>query len=731
MTIIEFKYDVPELSKGYANKTLYINLDKMEIKIEDVTPEMKDKFTGGKGFDLFLMWKYLPKDKKTTWDDQNNVLCIASGPLGGTSNFPGSGKSIVTAISPLTGIIIDSNVGGYAGPFIKYAGFDAIAIQGKSEKEISIFIDGEAGKIIIEEAENLPSETYKIGTLMTEKYADNERDKREISVISAGPGAENSYWGCLNFSWFDTRRGYVRYKQAGRGGTGTILRNKRIKAITIKKRNVRTQENNPADLDSLKEIGRKHTKEMVDLDSKQNEMRTIGTVHLVPIMHDFDLLPTKNFKYGRFDEHEKIGKEAYRKRFNKGPDPCWKGCAVGCSHGVSNFECKTGPYKGQKVSVDGPEYETIAGCGSSWYVSDPDGIIETNFYCDTYGLDTISIGTGIAFCMELYEYGILNNERTGGLDLSWGNNNAALELIHQIARGEGFGTIVGKGIRNMKEYFAKEYNLSNEEIELVNDIGMESKGLEFSEYMTKESLAQQGGYGFALKGPQHDEAWLIFEDMVRNNIPTFEQKANALWWFPMWRTSFGLLGLCKLPWNDIIPEDNLDFATGKILKDEMKVPEDIADPAKIPEHVLNYVKYYNAVTGNNIDSVEYLKKSERVYNIQRVMNLLLLPEGVSFRDIDNIPYRAMGPVTEEEYLSREDEYYLKQLKEEANIDTSDLSVEEKMTELRKLREARYEKLKNSVYKYRGWTINGVPTIEKLEELEVDIPELIELAKKHQ
>ena len=83
---------------------------------------------------------------------------------------------------------------------------------------------------------------------------------------------------------------------------------------------------------------------------------------------------------------------------------------------------------------------------------------------------------------------------------------------------------------------------------------MESKGLEFSEYMTKESLAQQGGYGLALKGPQHDEAWLIFLDMVHNFMPTFEQKAEALHWFPMWRTWFGLNGLCKLPWNDVVPE---------------------------------------------------------------------------------------------------------------------------------------------------------------------------------
>ncbi|MHA2256082.1 MAG: aldehyde ferredoxin oxidoreductase C-terminal domain-containing protein, partial [Candidatus Heimdallarchaeaceae archaeon] len=253
----------------------------------------------------------------------------------------------------------------------------------------------------------------------------------------------------------------------------------------------------------------------------------------------------------------------------------------------------------------------------------------------------------------------------------------------------------------------------------------------FSEYMTKESLAQQGGYGFTLKGAQHDEAWLIFEDMVRGNLPTFEKKAEALHWFPMWRTSFGLLGLCKLPWNDVVPEDNRDFAEGKIRKDGAYVPDDLSDPAKIPEHVLNYVAYYNAVTGKDIDSVEYIRMSERVYNFQRALNLMLIPEGVTYRDMDCIPYRAMGPVTQEEYLSREEQYYLKQLKEELGINPEGMSVKEKMDVIRKHREASYEKLKDAVYERRGWTNNGVPTLKKMKDLGMDFPEIQELLEKHQ
>ena len=115
--------------------------------------------------------------------------------------------------------------------------------------------------------------------------------------------------------------------------------------------------------------------------------------------------------------------------------------------------------------------------------------------------------------------------------------------------------------------------------------------MEYSEYMTKESLAQQGGYGLANKGAQHDEAWLIFMDMVTQLIPTFEDKAEALHYFPMFRTWFGLNGLCKLPWNDVEPTDNRTKYSG-------------IDAAKVPEHVENYVNLFKGITGKQIDPDE-------------------------------------------------------------------------------------------------------------------------------
>jgi aldehyde:ferredoxin oxidoreductase len=239
---------------------------------------------------------------------------------------------------------------------------------------------------------------------------------------------------------------------------------------------------------------------------------------------------------------------------------------------------------------------------------------------------------------------------------------------------------------------------------------MENKGLEYSQYQAKESLAQQGGYALTNKGPQHDEAWLIFMDMVNNQLPTFEKKAEALHYFPMFRTWFGLQGLCKLPWNDIIPESN---ATAE-------------SPEKIPEHVQNYVDIYNAVTGKNIDKEEMIRQSERVYNFQRIFNIRL---GFGTREHDAAPYRALGPVTEEEYESRH-ERYDKQLKEDVGINPEGMSTAEKVAAMRKYRQERYETLIDVVYKRRGWNENGIPTLEHIKKLGIDLPEVVKVVKKH-
>jgi aldehyde:ferredoxin oxidoreductase len=704
--LTEFTYGRSPVERGYTGRTLYVNLSENAVAAKPVTDVMKDKFIGGRGFGLWLLWHGVNDDTK--WDDPENEIVISSGPCGGTTQYPGSGKSLVVSISPLTNVVIDSNVGGHFGPLLKFAGWDALEIQGKAEQDVIVVIDGVSGRVTVEEAPDVPVDTHMVGHWLIEQMAETEEERYWISSVSAGSAAENTRIGCLNFSLYDRKRKAPRFKQAGRGGIGTVFRDKRIKALVVKSPPVAGDSNHPADRARIAAAGARLHKEIHDYDDQQNRMRRRGTPYLVQIMDDYHLLPVYNFKFGSHPDSPKINGDVWEARMTQGlPDGCWYGCTLACAHAVDGFELRTGPYKGQRVIVDGPEYETIAAVGSACGIFDPDAILELNFYCDTYGLDTISYGTLTAFVMECYEAGILDREKTGGLDLRFGNAEASLELLHQMARGEGFGLIAGQGVRRMKQIFAEEYGADPR---FLQDIGMEAKGLEYSMYIPKESLAQQGGYGLTNKGPQHDEAWLIFMDMVSNLLPTFEDKAEALHYFPLFRTWFGLCGFCKLPWNDIVPPDN----------------RETAEPAKIPAHVQNYVDLFSAVTGHEITKEDLITMSEGVYNFQRVFNIRL---GYGRREHDAIPYRSQGPVTVEEYEAR-GEYYDQQLSNVLGTSPEGMPVEEKIAALRKHREAQYEKLKDAVYERRGWTSDAVPKLETLRKLGIDFPEVVAVVEKY-
>ncbi|MCF7918782.1 MAG: aldehyde:ferredoxin oxidoreductase [Candidatus Cloacimonetes bacterium] len=704
----EQSYEVVELERGYAGKTLYINLDDNTILEKPVTAEMKEKFIGGKGFGLRLLWDGTRPETK--WDDNDNEIIIAGGPICGITQYAGAGKSLVVSISPTTDVVIDSNVGGYFGPYLKFSGFDALEIQGKAKKDVIIVIDGTTGTVSIKEAGGEAADSHIMAEQLTEMYASSDKpiDKMKVAVVSAGSAADHSYIGMLNFSFYDLQRQVCRLKQAGRGGIGSVFRNKGIRAIVCKSNGVKGDMNHVVNMEAIQERGKNFTKEMNDFDDEQCQMRKVGTAHLMEIMDAYDLLPTHNFQYGKArDVHKNIddiNSHVWTDKFTpRSSDGCWLGCTMACAKVSENFKVRTGPYKGKTVHVDGPEYESAAGLGSNMGNFDPDAILELNFYCDTYGIDTISFGTMTAFAMECYEKGIINKEITGGLELKFGNADAALEAMHQMARGEGFGVILGQGTKRMTKIFHEQYG---GDLKFMQDIGMQNKGLEYSQYVSKESLAQQGGYAMTNKGPQHDEAWLIFMDMVNNQIPTFEDKAEALHYFPMFRTWFGLMGLCKLPWNDVEPAGNAKTA----------------EPAKVPEHVDNYVTIYNAVTGSNIDKVEMVRQSERVYNFQRIFNIR---RGYGLRKNDAQPYRACGPVTEAEYLSRSARYD-KELTEKIGLDPAKMSLKEKMAAVRKYREDRYEQLLDAVYLRRGWNSNGVPKIEHLQNIGMVLPELIDV-----
>lgn len=227
-----FEYSPKPAQRGYTGEILRVDLSEPSFSILPVSEKMKEVFTGGKGFDLWLMWNEVTSDTK--WDSPENSICIASGPLGGTTSFAGSGKSIVTTISPTTGSVVDSNVGGHFGPLLKFSGFDAMVIRGKVENESIVFIDGINGRIQVIESPLLSVDSHLAAEELAEMYSEDEDDKRRISTVSAGTGSDHAWIGCLNFSWWDWRRRTMRLKQAGRGGTGTVFRNKGLKALVVR-----------------------------------------------------------------------------------------------------------------------------------------------------------------------------------------------------------------------------------------------------------------------------------------------------------------------------------------------------------------------------------------------------------------------------------------------------------------------------------------------------------------
>jgi aldehyde:ferredoxin oxidoreductase len=226
-------------------------------------------------------------------------------------------------------------------------------------------------------------------------------------------------------------------------------------------------------------------------------------------------------------------------------------------------------------------------------------------------------------------------------------------------------------------------------------------------YGTKESLAQQGGYGFALKGPQHDEAWLIFIDQVYNEIPTLEQKADACRWFPLVRTWFNATGLCKLPWIDV------------------RNPE----AANTPEPSKNYptLEYYrdflNGTTGSSKTIDDMIHDSERLYILQKLINLR---QGKGTRVSDRIPDRALGPAFFNEYESRM-EYYDSWLKEQAGDDEVPSEAKQRHGLLIQKRRDAYSRLCDIVYDKKGFTSDSVPkreTVEKFNLLDEQADKLL-------
>ena len=694
------KYAPAAVAGGYTDRILRVDLSTNEISIQELEPDFKEKYIGGRGYAIKLIWDGTTRD--TRYDSPENILVMAGGPLGNEPAFPGTGKFIVGTISPLTDTFIDSNVGGHFAPLLKLAGFDALAVTGIAPAGVLLLVDGDAGTLTIARAPDCDGKasqgSLSYGERLLRDVNAGELDS-SVAAVTTGEGARHSRFGIVNSLFYDKRRQRLRAKQAGRGGTGSVMRAKGLLGIVVRSSLSQGNGNNAVDPAGVRRAGASLKKVLSAQDPQQLHLSAWGTTVLSEYMDRFHLFPINNFQYGQSEDSPKLFAEVFlHKYFSKDiPDGCYHGCNLACSKGTEALELRWGPRAGATVSVDGPEYETV-GAVSCMGIFDPHAVVEFNWYCDEYGLDSISAGVTISFFMECFERGFLT-EADVGYKLLFGDLEAANRLLHEIAAGTGFGSIAGQGIARGKAWVARNHagrdGLSPQETmaELAK-FGMEVKGLEFSMYISKESLAQQGGYGFALKGPQHDEAWLIFIDQVHGELPTFEDKANALRWFPLIRTWFNATGLCKLPWIDV------------------RNPEaaHTDEPAKNLPSFAHYVAYLNATTGSDKELQDVLDDSERLYILQKLINVR---HGKGTRASDLPPLRAMGPAFFNEYQSRA-EYYDDWLREHLDGDPFPDAPEERHQLVVEKRQQAYQQLCDVVYEEKGFTQNGVPKPETVE-----------------
>ncbi len=696
------KYKVPPVKGGYTDHILQVDLGAPSLSTLKLSPDFKEKYIGGRGYALRLIWDGTTAE--TRYDSPENILVMASGPLGADPRFPGTGKFIVGTISPLTDTFVDSNVGGHFAPLLKLCGFDALAVSGVSKKEVVLIVDADEGEIHIAEAPSFGDDVdfgaLSFGERLLKAFNQGKLSEN-VAAVTTGMGARSTRFGIINSLFYDKRRKRMRCKQAGRGGTGTVMFAKGLKAIIVRSSLPRVQANNPVDKEGVREAGADLKKVVSKMDPQQLRLSSWGTPVLSEYMNKFHILPVNNYQFGSHPDASKVFADVFLDRYlaKNIPDGCYTGCNLACAKGAENVTLKRGPQAGQQVGIDGPEYETVAAV-TSMGIFDPEFVMEYNWYCDEYGLDTISMGVTTSFLMECVQRGYISTQDVG-YDLSWGNIDAVDRLLHETARGEGLGKICGQGVHRAKGWVAQNYaaksGMPYEQImEELDKFGMEVKGLEFSMYVTKESLAQQGGYGFALKGPQHDEAWLIFIDQVHKELPTFEDKAAALKWFPLIRTWFNAVGLCKLPWIDV------------------RHPEaaNTNNPAQNQPTLAYYVKYLNATVGCNKTLQDVLDDSERLQIMQKLINLR---QGKGTRSSDLIPLRAMGPAYLDEYETRAD-YYDTWIKEQIGEEKFPDTKKDRHALIIDLRKKAYQSLCDVVYKEKGYNSDAVPLPETVEKV---------------
>ena len=407
---------------GYAGKLLRVDLTKEKLTEEKLDVAVLRTYLGGAGLGAKLLYEEVPP--KTGCFDSENRLIMTTGPLAATK-IPGGGTFSVSTKGCLTNGAVSSQANGFFGAYLKLSGFDGIIIQGAASKPVYLYIhDGTA---------ELRSAGHLVGkdTNETDDLLKKELgySRRGMSVAGIGPAGEK----LVKFAAIVADKGHI----AGHNGAGAVMGSKKLKAIAVARGKGMVAVNNPRRISAL-------AKEMLESikNGPMSQLYHYGTLGTYRRVEQLGALPIKNYTTNIYPDKTKLEQftpEYIRGRFQPKPIPCWA-CQMHHCHESTITE---GPYQG--MVVEEPEFECLSAMGSQIGNMEVASAMMLADVVDRLGLEMNETGWVIGLAMECYEKGLINKEDTGGLEISWGNVEAARALLHNIANREGFGDIMAEG----------------------------------------------------------------------------------------------------------------------------------------------------------------------------------------------------------------------------------------------------------------------------------------------
>lgn len=622
---------------GYGGKFVYIDLSIKKASKENVVESFCRKYLGGNGFGVYLL--YNNSKPKIEPFSPENPLIFSVGPFAGTC-IPATGKYIVNAKSPLTFLYGEGVASGSWGAALKLAGYDAAIIKGKAEKPVYIFIDDDS--VQFRDAKDLwGKDSWETDSLIKEEIGDEN-----VKVAAIGSGGEHlvRYANITN----------DRNRHAGRTGMGAVMGSKNLKAFAVRG----TKSIQVAKLDELLSFCHQLIKDCQGPATRS--YRTYGTPASMSMQDAAGVSPTKNWQLSKCPEVcDTLTAEYIKKNFAPKMIAC-QGCPIACDPVTV---LKDGPFKGVAASV---EHETLYGLGLSTGVGNYPAVTKATELCDRYGIDTITAGVTIGWAMECYEKGLITNDDTDGLELTFGNYESMLEVIRKIAYREGkIGNFLAEGSKLASEKLGKGSTY----------FAMHNKGLELPHYEMRALKVSTLGFCTSTRGGHHMTSSPYDLDLggvqkIYNQsgykIEVDGQKANPVYGKYIadredWYSIIESLICCKFTRNVFCSYENLTVL-------------------------------YELVTGIPMGIEEMRETGQRIYTLEKCFNVR---EGSTRKD-DYPPPRILNdPVPNGPYKGA------------------------------RLTKEEYDMMLDSYYNARSWTSEGIPTKKKLigiglEDVAVDI-----------